>query len=259
VERAEDIWVEPETGMKFVWIPPGEFMMGSDSKDAEYEEKPIHKVILDGFWMGKYPVTVDEFSKFVKEENYRTEAERGDGSWVYDGNEWEKKKDANWKNPYFKQKGSHPVVLLSWNDCLAFIDWMNTKGAKEFRLPTEAEWEYACRAGTRGNRYGNLDNIAWYDENSGSSTHPVGRKSPNAWGLYDMLGNANEWCQDWYDANYYMQSPERNPRGPSSGSYRVIRGGSWSGRPFFARASNRCGSIPDGRYYCICFRLSRTA
>ena len=125
-----------------------------------------------------------------------------------------------------------------------------------FRLPTEAEWEYACRAGTTGARYGNLDDVAWYSSNSGSTTHPVRRKQPNAWGLYDTLGNVFEWCWDWWDT--YPSGVVTDPVGPGSGSYRVGRGGSWSGGAQFARAAYRGRWTPGRRFVNLGFRLARS-
>jgi formylglycine-generating enzyme required for sulfatase activity len=159
--------------MEFVWIPAGEFMMGSNSGNSD--EKPVHGVrITKGFWMGKYEVT--------------------QGQW----------RDVTGRNPSNFEKGDHyPVERVSWQDVQGFIRRLNARTGQEFRLPTEAEWEYVCRAGTPGERYGNIDDIAWYDQNSGGSTQPVDRKTPNAFGLYDMLGNVWELVQDWYDEGYY--------------------------------------------------------
>jgi len=225
VPTAGQIWREPETGMEFVWIPAGEFMMGSNSGDAD--EKPVHGVrITKGFWMGRYEVT--------------------QGQW----------RDVTGRN---LEKGDHyPVERVSWQDVQGFIRRLNPRTGQEFRLPTEAEWEYACRAVTPGERYGNIDDIAWYDQNSGGSTQPVGRKDPNAFGLYDMLGNVMELVQDWYDEGYYGKSPRDDPSGPSSGSRRVCRGStSFGGEPGI-RSAFRGHETPVYGALDLGFRLART-
>jgi serine/threonine protein kinase/formylglycine-generating enzyme required for sulfatase activity/lipoprotein NlpI len=227
VPTAGQIWREPETGMEFVWIPGGEFMMGSNSGDAD--EKPVHGVrITKGFWMGRYEVT--------------------QGEW----------RDVTGGNPSnFKKGDDYPVESVSWESVQGFIRKLNARSGREFRLPTEAEWEYACRAGTSGERYGNIDDIAWYDRNSGGSTQPVGRKAPNAFGLYDMLGNVWELVQDWYDEGYSAESPRDDPSGPSSGSRRVCRGGtSFGGEPGI-RSAIRGHENPVYSTFSMGFRLAR--
>ena len=214
--------------IEMIYIPPGEFMMGSDA--GEYYEWPVHRVrITKGFWLGKYEVT--------------------QGQW----------RDVMGSNPsYFKEGDNYPVEQVSWNDVQSFIQRLNQLTGRAFRIPTEAEWEYACRAGTTGERYGNLDDIAWYNENSGSSTQTVGRKQPNAFGLYDMLGNVKEWVQDWYDSTYYSRSPVDDPPGPSSGDYRVWRGGSWRTDARYVRAAYRGFYPPSEAHNFLGFRLART-
>jgi formylglycine-generating enzyme required for sulfatase activity len=225
--QAGEVWREPVTGMEFVWIPAGEFMMGSSGGEAN--EQPIHKVHLDGFWMGKYEVT--------------------QGQW----------KALMYDNPAkFKNGDNYPVEQINWGDTLDFIVELNKRSKDHFRLPTEAEWEYACRAGTPGQRYGELRDIAWFNENSKGHTHPVGQKKPNAWGLHDMLGNVWEWCQDWYAENYYATSPLENPGGPSSSFFRAFRGGSWQGIPQRIRSACRFGGGPSSRVDILGFRLART-
>ena len=149
------------------------------------------------------------------------------------------------------------METVSWDDVQEFIRKLNAAvGEERYRLPTEAEWEYAARAGTSGDRYGNLDAIAWYGDNSGSRTHPVGRKAPNAWGLHDMLGNVWEWTQDWYGD--YPGGSVTDPQGPASGSERVFRGGSWGGFARYCRASFRGYDSPGFRAGYLGFRLLRT-
>ena len=172
---------------------------------------------------------------------------------------------AQWKavmgsNPSRFKGDNLPVENVSWDDVQAFIRKLNQLTGKRYRLPTEAEWEYAARGGnkSRGYKYAggnNIDEVAWYDGNSGERTHPVGKKRPNELGLYDMSGNVWEWCSDWYDEDYYGNSPQNNPQGPASGSSRVFRGGSWLNYAILCRSASRYYSTPDSRYGLIGFRL----
>lgn len=222
--RPGQVWREPVTGMEFVWIPAGEFQMGSNT--GYDDEKPVHRVALDGFWMGRYEVTQGEWKKILS------------------------------SNPsHFQSGDKYPIEEASWDDAHKFIGRLNSRSGQRFRLPTEAEWEYACRAGTTGDRYGDLEDIAWYAGNSGGKTHPVGQKRPNAWGLYDMLGNVWEWCSDRHET--YASGFGRNPFAPSSGSFRVGRGGSWYDYARNVRSADRNGGRPSGRNSCLGFRLVR--
>jgi formylglycine-generating enzyme required for sulfatase activity len=164
-------------------------------------------------------------------------------------------------NPVRFKDDDHPVEQVSWNDTQAFVKKFNAQGQGGFRLPTEAEWEYACRSGGKNETYcggDDVDRLAWYTSNSGGKTHPVGQKSANALGLYDMSGNVWEWVSDWYDENYYRDSPKNNPQGPSSGASRVDRGGGWGSSPAFVRAALRYGITPGDRSYGLGFRLLRS-
>jgi len=207
-----------------VWVEGGTFQMGSNSGDSD--EKPVHTVTVKGFWMGKYEVTQAEYRRVMG------------------------------TNPSRFQCDDCPVENVSWNDA---VEYAKRVGG---RLPTEAEWEYAARGGNQSRNYkysgsDNLDEVGWYSNNSGNKTHPIGQKKPNELGLYDMAGNVWEWCQDGYDEGYYAKSPRDNPTGPSYGSHRVLRGGSWSGIGYGCRLSlrNRLDPVNRGNY--IGFRCVR--
>jgi formylglycine-generating enzyme required for sulfatase activity len=286
-------------GMKLVGIPAGEFLMGNhDSPEALakafrnierrridelVDEKPVHRVqITRPFFMGAHEVTIGQFKRFVEDAGFKTEAERdGTGGWGYnpDIKYFEGRKlQYSWRNPGFRQAGDHPVVNVTWGDCAAFCEWLSTKDGKKYRLPSEAEWEYACRAGTK-TRYHNGDdpeslaNVAalfdsktarlfpqWETHAVKSSdayefTAPVGQFMPNDFGLFDMHGNVWEWCSDWYAEDYYARSPLKDPRGPETGKVRVRRGGSWHTWPFYMRSSFRNWNTPETRYVLVGFRV----
>jgi formylglycine-generating enzyme required for sulfatase activity len=165
-------------------------------------------------------------------------------------------------NPSYFKGAKLPVEQVSWDDCQEFIRKLNAMTGKRFRLPTEVEWEYAARGGnrSRGYKYSGSDNIgsvAWYTDNSGRETHPVGQKQANELGLYDMSGNVEEWCQDWYGENYYSSSPSQNPKGPSTGSDRVLRGGSWGDDAWRCRVSSRVKDAPGLRGSNLGLRLAQ--
>ena len=221
-------------GMEFVLIPAGSFMMGCDKnfEDCSSNETPRHKVSISRpFYIGKYEVTQEQWVAVM-------------GS-----------------NPSKFKGRSRPVEQVSWEGIQSFIRKLNRKeGRNKYRLPTEAEWEYAARAGTTtaysfGDDKGGLGQHAWYDGNSGNETHPVGQLRPNAWGLHDVHGNVWEWCQDWYGKKYYANSPSKNPRGPSSGSDRVGRGGCWYDSAEGCRSADRINCSPGYRGDYDGFRL----
>lgn len=204
-----------------VYVRGGTFNMGATSEqgsDAYEDEKPVHQVTLSNYNIGKYEVTQDLWQAVM-------------GS-----------------NPSNFKGNRKPVECVSWNDCQTFISKLNSLTGKRFRLPTEVEWEFASRGGTmsRGYKYSGsntVGNVAWYSDNSGSTIHDVGTKSANELGIYDMSGNVWEWCSDWH--GNYSSSSQTNPIGPSSGSHRVLRGGSWNFSAWSCRSSNRYGWTPD--------------
>lgn len=233
-------------GMKLVHIPAGKFIMGSGSEPPEGPEHVVE--ITRPFYIGATEVTVGQFRQFAQATGYKTEAEKA--------------RDARtWQKPGFEQADDHPVVLVSWNDAQEFCNWLSAKEGEIYRLPTEAEWEYCCRAGTTtaycfGDDASDLKEYGWYEQNAGNRTHPVGKLKPNAWGLYDVHGNAWEWCQDWYATDYYVRSPRQDPEGPGTGDMRVLRGGGWSQNVMICRAADRHkGNAPSARDRHIGFRV----
>ena len=205
--------VNPRDGLTYVWIPPGTFQMGCSPGDdqCDSDEKPAHTVaITKGFWMGQTEVTQAAYQRVMG------------------------------RNPSFRHGDRLPAEGVTWDEANAYC------GAVGMRLPTEAEWEYAARAGSTASRHGDVDAVAWHDGNSGQQTHEVGQKGPNAWKLYDMLGNVWEWVADWYDLSYSSQSPSQDPQGPSSGENRALRGSAWGG--IAPRVSERTEDLPGNTY-----------
>ncbi|MDR1898272.1 MAG: formylglycine-generating enzyme family protein, partial [Prevotellaceae bacterium] len=244
-EKVEDIDL---FGIEMIYVQGGTFTMGCTAEqgnDCDEDEKPAHQVRLNSFYMGKYTVT-----------------------------------QAQWKavmgiNPSSFKGDNLPVESVSWHKVQEFIRKLNEQTGKNYRLPTEAEWEYAARGGNKSKGYkysgsNTVDNVAWHDGNSGKkrrqwvitgysggATHPVGQKSPNELGIYDMSGNVWEWCDDW--SGNYSNVVQTNPKGPSSGSYRVIRGGSWYNSAQSVRVPYRSYRTPDDRGDLIGFRLARSS
>jgi formylglycine-generating enzyme required for sulfatase activity len=223
-------------GIILVYIPPGKFIMGAD--DYEDYERPAHEVYLDGYWMGKYTITFDQYEKFCTE----TSRDSNDIS------------DAGWG------RGKRPVISVSWYDANDYCKWLSSKTGLNFKLPTEAQWEKAAR-GTNGQIYpwGNQDadeNLANFgDDKKDGKTYPVGSYplSASPYGIMEMAGNVWEWCSDWY--GNYSGGPQKNPTGPQSGISRVLRGGSWFDSPRYIRCSNRYYTKPSYRGYAVGFRL----
>lgn len=266
-------WTEESTGIEFVWVDGGCYQMGCDSNkqysqgsppiapqrfaDIPYwqwplavvsavlpvgcaspsyyqktgcfsEEQPAHEVCVDGFYMGKYEVSQGEYEKIIEH------------------------------NPSRFKGDNYPAEKISWLGTQIFIHKLNEKSGKNFRLPTEAEWEYAARSGGKDEMYAgsnSINSVAWYSANSGDSTQQVGTKSPNGLGLYDMSGNVWEWCSDYYGKEYYATSPKNNPQGPIEGPNRVARGGSWSLDAPYSRTAFRFWYNPASHYGAIGFRL----
>jgi formylglycine-generating enzyme required for sulfatase activity len=248
--------------MKFAWCPPGTFLMGSPPGEPDRHDDEIqHRVTLTrGYWLGTHPVTRGQFARFVQAAGYRTEAERGGGAYVFTGTEWKLDPAKNWRTPGFEQGDDHPVVCISWNDAVAFCEWLNKQGdrVRKSRLPTEAEWEYACRAGrttpfyfgeTISTDQANYDgNYAYGKGKKGvfrRKTTSVGSFPANAWGLYDMHGNVWEWCQDWYGP--YPKEDIKDPQEINNSTVRVLRGGCWCDVPRFCRSAFRVRSEPGLR------------
>jgi len=232
--------IKTKTGMEMVLIPAGEFVMGDEK--SENDERPAHKVRISAFYIDKYEVTQKVYESLMG------------------------KNPAKFKGP------DRPVEQISW---LGAVRFCNMRSAREgltpcydpqtlecnyqadgYRLPTETEWEYACRAGTTtrysfGNNPGQLKQYAWFKDNTNKSTHPVGQKKSNSWGLYDMHGNVWEWCGDYYSETYYQQSPPADPRGPSAGMERVLRGGSWAVGAESCRSATRYNENPGLADVCF--------
>jgi len=237
VKALGDAFTDSATGMQMVFVKGGCYQMGDTFGDGESHEKPVHEVCVNDFYIGKYEVIQGQWRTVMGSE----------------------------PSHFFNCGDNCPVEDVSWNDVQKFISKLNQQSGKNYRLPTETEWEYAARSGGEREKWAgtsrelSLGDYAWYDANSGRRTHPVGQKQPNGLGLHDMSGNALEWCQDWYGEKYYNDSPRKNPEGPSSGSGRVVRGGSWDFGPAVVRAAFRAWFNPDTRNTDIGFRVALPA
>jgi len=258
-------------GMKLKLIKPGKFLMGSPKdEDGRFDDEgPQHEVeITKAFYMGVYPVTKGQFAAFVKDDGYQTEAEKDGNGFGYNAStktfEYGK---YSWRDLGFAQTDDHPVVEVTWNDAKAFCAWLSKKEGKTYELPTEAEWEYACRAGTKtrfwcgdkdedlkGNA--NIADASFKEKYPGVSfavawddgypfTSPAGSFKANPWGLYDMHGNVWQWCADMH--GHYQEGYIKDPNGKDSGNRRVLRGGSWNNEPRFCRSANRFHDEPSLR------------
>jgi len=313
VQAAEPRVITNSLEMKLVEIPAGEFMMGAEENPEDTLNKfpywnpkwlegelPQHKVrITKPFYMGQFEVSLNEFLKFYHAAKYKIEAERdGKPSWGYDkdGNLVRSDRFRPWDPVGWKIEMNHPVIYVTWNDAVAFCEWLSKKEGATYRLPTEAEWEYACRAGSTSRyyfgdnpeeiyRFANVADsarkslspnvfIEAFDSDlkkpeSGAAfpflahgdgypwTAPVGKFQQNAFGLYDMHGNVLEWCADWYDENYYKNSPSDDPKGPDSGTSRILRGGGFGVALVTLRSAHRDFAIPSYRGCHHGFRVVR--
>jgi formylglycine-generating enzyme required for sulfatase activity len=269
----------PVPRIPVVAVKGGCYAMGDGFSEGDQDERPQHEVCVNDFALGQYAVTRGEFKQFVAATGYRTDAELGKGCYVYDGNDgedWNFRVGTSWQNPGFPQTDRHPVVCVSWNDAAAFAFWLSEQTGTRYRLPTEAEWEFAARDRGSKERFPGTNDpqqIQFYanfcDDSCDSpfkqsalndayrNTAPVGSFRPNRLGLYDMAGNVWQWVGDWYDGHYYEKAVKRqpltdwfsgdkrrrayreNPTGPESGRYKVLRGGSWNSPPFDLRSTQR--------------------
>lgn len=234
-----------DVSFTMVYVEGGTFKMGCTSEqggDCKRDEKPAHKVTLDGYYIGETEVT-QALWEAVMGTTVRQQRDKADASW-----------------PMCGEGGNYPMYYVSWDECQEFIDKLNSMTGQSFRLPTEAEWEYAARGGSksRGHNYSgseSIDSVAWYFGNSGSMTHPVAQKQASELGIYDMSGNVWEWCNDWYGR--YGKESQSNPQGRVSGSRRVYRGGGWDINARYCRVSNRDYYDPSYRNENLGFRLAR--
>jgi formylglycine-generating enzyme required for sulfatase activity len=229
---APGLYRDSTTGMEFILVKGGCFEMGDAFGDGNADERPGHEVCLKDFYLGKYEVTQGQWKR------------------VMGGNP-----------SHFQVSDDNPVDTVSWNDAQEFIRRLSQMSGKSYRLPTEAEWEYAARSGGKREKWAGtssefeLRDYAWFSGNSGSKTHPVGQKKPNGPGFYDMSGNVWEWCGDWGDKDYYRNSPKNDPPGPSGGQYKMLRGGSWEHYWVGVRTAVRLKLDASARGITLGFRL----
>ena len=250
--HAEPSFTDPVTGMEFISVKGGCYQMGDSSGDGDPNERPVHEVCVSDFSIGKYAVTNAQFKKFMPQHNSGT------------------------SEGLNLDEDRQPVVNVSWEDAVAYAKWLSEKTGQAYRLPTEAEWEYAARAGTKTSRfwgdnpdeactYANVADMTakkfhphwttFFCDDGYAVTAPVGSFKPNAYGLYDMLGNVWQWSEDIYNSEAYGKLPKDNPVYEGQGEYRVMRGGGWSNGPLGIRSSHRVGLSPDFGHHALGFRL----
>ena len=260
------------------------------SNEGRSNEKPVHKITVSSFKMSKYEITLSEFAEFIKATGYKTDAEKEGYSWIYSNGGSKQVNAVTWRDNEIGKKRNEndwnkPVIHVSWNDASAFCKWLSSRTGKKYRLPTEAEWEYAAGNGSKHTTYG------WgnYSESQGSYSGniksktadlknensilsdpkfkenknedyffavPVGSFAPNDFGLYNMTGNVWEWCNDMYDEKYYATSPADNPQGPANGDVRVFRGGGWGSGPVNSRVTDRGVNAPNFHDFSVGFRVA---
>jgi formylglycine-generating enzyme required for sulfatase activity len=235
IQVFRDTLKDGSLGPEMVQMPAGTFQMGSNEYDGE---KPVHTVTVKSFALGKYEVTFEEYDKFCE------------------ATKREKPSDSGWG------RGKRPVINVSWDDAKAYTKWLSDQTGKDYRLPSEAQWEYACRAGSTGKySFGDdvnqLGNYGWYGGNSGSQTHPVGEKQANKFGLYDMHGNVWEWLEDKYHDSYSGAPSDGSAWMSGDSNYRLLRGGSWFSNDGYLRCAYRNGDDTTNRYNYRGFRFSR--
>lgn len=296
------IWISAASGIKLILIPAGEFQMGSRVTEKELaakfarwnlkdysvlveQEQPAHRVkISRPFYLGQYEVTLGQFRQFVTDDGYKTDAET-DGKGGYGVNaetgEFRQAPEYNWRNPGFRQTDEHPVINVTWDDARKFCEWLSRKEGSSYRLPTEAEWEYSCKAGTNSlwshgddlNQLALVGNVSdgtvkeifpnWIVTEAKDGyvfTAPVGKFRANAFGLYDMHGNVAEWCQDVWDTNVYAKRTGLtvDPEQTSGSDCRIVRGGSWLKYPIFTRSADRNYAPRNLHNNCFGFRILKT-
>jgi formylglycine-generating enzyme required for sulfatase activity len=260
--------IHEPTGMELAFIPAGNFLMGTPAGEAgRRADETQHEVTISRpFYMGVTQVTRGQFAAFVSDSGYKTEAETTGWCMAWDGTKWGRVDGITWRKPGFEQTDKHPVVCMTWNDATAFCQWLSRKSGAAARLPTEAQFEYAARAGTRtayvwgddpdgGKGWCNVADqstkrqfptwAAFKWDDGYAFTAPVGSFKPNAWGLFDTTGNTWEWCTDWYGR--YADGPATDPTGPATGTDRVMRGASWGDGPVPCRSGYRRQHVPDVR------------
>jgi len=269
-----DKFKDGSEGPTMVLLSGGTFTMGSDSAEADSDEKPPRSVRVGSFAMGQKEVTRAEFRRFVEQKNYSTDAEKSNGCRTWDGSKWKYVEGRNWSSPGFEQGSNHPVTCVSWNDAQAYVKWLSRETSQIYRLPTEAEWEYAARGGSSAERFWGSDadkacdyaNVAdqeakrkfseWTIHNCNDKfvyTMPVDRKLTNGFGLYNVLGNVLEWTCSLYEDPYDAEAKQCE----LGDGRRALRGGSWNYNPKGVRSANRNRGAPDGRDYDLGFRVAR--
>ena len=267
--------------LKLALVPPGEFTMGSGEHQLDRymqnefsrsltrrltSEMPQHAArITQPFYIGVSEVTVAQFREFVSATGYKTQAENGGTACGQVNGRWIKGSHYSWRNlGDYQLSDNHPVVNVSWHDAFKFCEWLTKREQVKYSLPTEAQWEFACRAGSStlwffGNTENRLDEFAWYALDMNQGPRPVANKAPNPFGLFDVYGNAAEWCSDWYRNDFYRSAPLEDPAGPKHGKYRVLRGDAVYGRPHVVRSASRIWYEPDTATQFLGFRVVRAA